>query len=135
VLLVSTRLGESPVHGIGLFAREAIPSGTIVWRFAPQIDVIISAEGLRQLADPAREQVVKYAYEDAVSGKLILCGDDARFINHSNDPNVIDDPLDHNTCVAGRDILPGQELFSDYYAFDRRASEKLQRTSHFIQAA
>lgn len=33
MLLVKTRLGISSIHGIGLFADELIPKGTVTWRF------------------------------------------------------------------------------------------------------
>ncbi len=49
----------------------------------------------------------------------MLCGDDARFFNHSDTPNCFDFPDERGgTTVAARDIDPGEELTSDYASFD-----------------
>jgi SET domain-containing protein len=125
MLLVPTKLGLSQIHGIGLFAQEPIRKDTVVWRFDPVIDTLISAEGLSGLAAPAREQIESYVYLDNRTGEHILCGDDARFFNHSVDPNVIDDGLDPYRCVAARDIDTGEELTQDYFSFDLLAHNKL----------
>ena len=39
MLLVRVRLAPSPLHGIGVFAVDPIPSGTEVWRFTPGLDL------------------------------------------------------------------------------------------------
>src|SRR3954469_1637143 len=44
MLLVKTRLGPSTIHGIGVFADEDIPRGTIVWSFNPLIDKALTDE-------------------------------------------------------------------------------------------
>ena len=55
----------------------------------------------------------------------VLCGDDARFFNHSPSPNCVDiydssHGLDdaHDVTIAARDILPGEELTCDDALFD-----------------
>lgn len=125
MLLVRTTLRASPIHGIGLFAAEDIASGTLVWRFAPGLDQRLDDVALAALSDAAREQVLGYAYVDARTGERILCGDDARFFNHSADPNVGDVPGNPYECVALRDIAVGDEITSDYFLFDRTAANKL----------
>lgn len=51
----------------------------------------------------------------------ILCADNARFFNHSDNPNthVVEDPEDEETAdVASKDIQIGEELTVDYREFD-----------------
>ncbi len=119
MLLVKTLLSPSEIHGIGLFAAERIPAGTVVWRFHRGIDLVLEDGVLETLSPAAREQMLKYTYVDIRLHKRILCGDDARFFNHSDDPNCLDYPDDAGgTTVAKRDIEAGEELTSDYAAFD-----------------
>lgn len=125
MLLIRTYLDRSPIHGIGVFASEAVPAGTVVWVFAPSVDRVLRTQDVAALPLSAREQVEKYAYLDMRTGELILCGDDARFFNHADVPNVIDDADDPYRCIAARDIMPGEELLCDYREFDRSADEKL----------
>jgi SET domain-containing protein len=119
MLLVKTYLDRSEIHGIGLFAGERIPRGTVVWRRSPDIDILLSPEQVASLHPAARAQIEKYTYLDRVLGSLVLCGDDARFFNHSDSPNCRDFPdAQGGTTVAARDIDAGEELTSDYASFD-----------------
>jgi len=119
MLLVKTFLAPSRIHGIGLFAAQRIPKGTVIWRLHPVIDIELTDAELATLAGPAHEQVRKYTYVDLVRGKHVLCGDDARFFNHDDAPNCHDFPdADGGTTVAARDIEEGEELTSDYARFD-----------------
>lgn len=119
MLLVKTYLDRSAIHGIGLFAGERIAKGTVVWRRAPEIDLLLDPADLERLHPTSREQIEKYTYLDQRLRKLVLCGDDARFFNHSDAPNCHDFPdADGGTTVAARDIERGEELTSDYSSFD-----------------
>ena len=119
MLLVKTYLAESGIHGIGLFAAQRIPKGTVVWRLEPALDLELTEAQIEALAPAAREQIEKYIYLDHELRKLVLCGDDARFFNHSEEPNCHDFPdADGGTTVAARDIAEGEELTSDYSRFD-----------------
>ena len=119
MLLVRTFLAPSRIHGIGLFAAQRIASGTVIWKLNPVIDVELAEEDIEALAEAARVQVRKYTYLDAVRSRYVLCGDDARFFNHADDPNCHDFPdADGGTTVAARDIEEGEELTSDYARFD-----------------
>jgi SET domain-containing protein len=119
MLLVKTYLDRSRIHGIGLFAAERIPAGTVIWRRSPEIDLLLDSDQLGRLHPAARAQIEKYTYLDRMLGRLVLCGDDARFFNHSEAPNCHDFPdEDGGTTVAARDIEEGEELTSNYAAFD-----------------
>ena len=119
MLLVKTYLDRSSIHGIGLFAAERIPRGTVIWRRSPEIDLLLDPGQLDRLHPAARAQIEKYTYLDRYLGKLVLCGDDARFFNHADAPNCHDLPdANGGTTVAARDIAEGEELTSDYSSFD-----------------
>ena len=115
MFLVPVRLGRSPIHGFGVFATEPIPSGTRVWEFTEGVDYRIPAEQVARCPEPWQTELLKYAYKDS-TGDYILCGDAARFMNHSEEPSC-DDSGDLYT-VAIREIAPGQELTCDYRSFD-----------------
>jgi SET domain-containing protein len=119
MLLVKTYLDRSAIHGIGLFAAERIPAGTVLWRHSPDIDLLLGPAQLDRLHPAAREQIEKYTYLDHVLDRFVLCGDDARFFNHSETPNCHDLPdAKGGSTVAARDIEVGEELTSDYASFD-----------------
>jgi SET domain-containing protein len=119
MLLVKTFLDKSPIHGIGLFAAERIPRGTVIWRLTPTIDLLLTTGELEALPPASRWQIQKYTYLDPVLGRYVLCGDDARFFNHADAPNCHDHPdARGGYTVAARDIAAGEELTSDYASFD-----------------
>jgi SET domain-containing protein len=111
MLRVPTRLGVSPIHGIGLFAAAPIAAGTVIWEYDPHFDLSFTEEHLARLGEPARMQVDKYSYFDSSVGAFVLCGDDGRFMNHSSTPNTAE--VDGLT-LAARDIPAGEELTCDY---------------------
>jgi hypothetical protein len=120
MLLVKTRLDRSQISGIGLYADEFIPKGTIIWRFTPGLDLKLNQQQLQDYksrVDVARLE--DFIYRSKISGDFILCADDARFINHSAHPNTIDTSEDvEGLTIASRDIFPGEEIVSDYESFD-----------------
>lgn len=120
MLLVKTRIDHSPIHGFGLFAAERIARGTAVWRFMSPFDQDLSPSVLETLSPDQREWMLKYGYIDLYSKRLILCGDDARFINHSDTPNIAADfNVDpYGLDIAVRDIEAGEEITSDYMTFE-----------------
>lgn len=114
MLLVRTRLQLSPIEGIGCFALEPLRAGTPVWRFQHGFDRMIDPELAARCDNSWLE---RYAQECPFTGYWVLCADDARFINHSDDPNVSQHaPLFHPgyTGSALRDVAAGEELTMDY---------------------
>ncbi len=120
MLLVKTRLDRSQISGIGLYADEFIPKGTIIWRFTPGLDLKLNQEQLQDYKSRVNvARLEDFIYRSKISGDFILCADDARFINHSPHPNTIDTMEDvEGLTIASRDIFPGEEIVSDYQAFD-----------------
>jgi len=120
MLLVETRIEPSEIHGLGLFAAHPIREGTPTWRFHPGIDVRLSDEALAALPAPVRRQFMRYTYRCPETGDYVLCSDDARYFNHSDDPNTVSirTPDGEAIDVAARDIAAGEELTCDYRRFD-----------------
>jgi SET domain-containing protein len=114
MLHVQAHAGVSRIHGIGLFAAQFIPAGTIIWRFQPGFDLELSIEDLDRLTPVAQRQVRQYAYSSPAGARYLLSSDDDRFTNHSEEPNthVVD-----GCTVASRDIEPGEEITTDYREF------------------
>jgi len=121
MLLVDTKIGPSKINGTGLFANQFIPKGTPVWKFQSGFDLKIEKSELDNLSEPAKKQFLKYAYLNPKTNKYILCFDDARFFNHSDNANCIDteSPEDSEGIdVAAKDIQEGEELICNYKEFD-----------------
>ena len=118
MVLVKVKMGTSNVHGIGIFADQFIPKGTITWQFTPWFDRAYSEEELNKMSETAREEVLWYAYFDKQSNKYHLCSDDYRFIYHSSKKERINIASTPSKDTSLRDIQAGEELLCDYNKFD-----------------
>ena len=127
MMTVKTKTGPSTIHGTGLFADEFISKGTLVWKFSPEVDREWTKEEAEQLPEPLRSEILSlsHAFISSYSGKYISEGDDAKYANHSSDPNTIDDPHSkEEVCIAARDIARGEEITFDYRTFDEPFDER-----------
>lgn len=120
MMLVPSHLKESPIAGKGIFAAIPISKGTPVWEFTPQLDLAISLETYQQLPPIQQEYLNIYTY--FTEGNYYLCADHARFMNHSDDANTIEEGF---RCLASRDIAAGEEITCNYFHFDDHARRKL----------
>ncbi len=113
MMLVPTYLDKSPIHGIGIFASEFIPSGRTVWEFTPGMDQVFSESDLARLLPLQRETVLFYGYIEPGRDGVVLCCDNARHFNLLQSPNCgsgADDVGGYISTVALRDIAAGEEL-------------------------
>lgn len=130
MLMIKTRLGESPIAGIGLFAAEPIAKGTVTWQFLQGYDRLLTSREMAAIPEPARSDLLEHVYLDAASGLFVLCIDNARFMNHADNPNtagVHEDGKIEGYDIATRDIAEGEEITCDYGAFDANVALKLGR--------
>ena len=123
MLLVKTHLGKSKINGIGLFADEFISKGKVIWKFTPGFDFVLTKKELNKLPEVAKSWVLHFSYYNEKEGGYVICVDDARFFNHSKNPNIIDG--DNKPSIAKRDIKTGEEITSNYFDFDDDANLKL----------
>ncbi|QSQ24741.1 SET domain-containing protein [Pyxidicoccus parkwayensis] len=111
MLRVKTYIAQSGIHGTGLFAGAPIAKGAVIWGFDPPLDQRFTPDDVKQMSPPMKAFLSRYAYSDR--GTLVLCGDHARFMNHSPQPNCGNDPTRQFT-LALRDIAEGEELTDNY---------------------
>jgi len=120
MLLVPVRVGPSAIHGLGVFTTEPIAAGTVVWRFTPGFDLELDPRRVDEQPPLLRGVLLHYGYIDPRRQRYILCCDDARFLNHSECPNLGPrfDADPWGIDVALGSIAAGEELTLDYQAVE-----------------
>jgi hypothetical protein len=79
--------------------------------------------------DPiAKEYIEFYGFHGEKEGGWVLCGDNGRFTNHSENPSIRAKDLIYT--YATRDINIGDEITEDYYYFDKSAANKLGKNNN-----
>jgi uncharacterized protein len=116
MLYIKTKIGHSPIHGIGLFADQHIPAGTTTWEYLPEFDPSFTQEQIDRMPPASREDILWFSYFDQARNRYILPADNLRFINHSKINANIESTPDRD--IAARDIQPNEELLCDYSKFD-----------------
>ena len=111
MLVVRTTIRQSDIHGSGVFAAEPIKAGSLVWVYTPRLDAELQ---LTRFPDVAQDFIRHYGNEVS-PGFYLLCGDGARYMNHSEQPTITSDG-DRNYAL--RDISVGEEITCDYREFD-----------------
>lgn len=108
---------DSDLHGTGVFAARDIPAGTSVFQYAGKRITTEQADA-QEPANP--EEPFHTFFFSLSSGKIIdgaQGGNDARWINHSCEPNCEAQENASGTrvyVVALEDISTGTELLYDY---------------------
>jgi SET domain-containing protein len=107
----------SAIQGRGVYALRRISKGTWVVEYTGEL--ITSAEADRRYDDESmdRHHTFLFAKNDEWVIDASGQGSDARFINHSCEPNceaVVDEDSGEIWIVALRDISAGEELSYDY---------------------
>lgn len=125
MLLVKTYIGKSKIDGIGLFADEVIPKGTFIWKFVPGFDFTLKKQDLNKLPEVAKSWVLHWGYYNEDEGGYVICVDDARFFNHSENPNT--DNTSKEGTIATKDIRKGEEITCNYFEFDADTKLKLAK--------
>lgn len=120
MLLVRTTVAPSTLHGLGVFAAEPIAKGAVVWSFTPGFDLERDPADVEALPEVLRDRLLHYGYVDKHLGMYVLCCDDARFLNHSEEPSLVSDrsASRHGVDRAARDIAVGEELTVNYDDFE-----------------
>ena len=119
-------LRGSPIHGLGAFARVDIPKRTRIIEYTGE--KISNAEADRRYDDAAmrRHHTFLFILNDRTCLDAAFEGNEARFINHSCDPNceaVIE--RGHIWIDAVKAIPAGTELVYDYqYEDDAEYTEE-----------
>lgn len=120
MFLVPTVVAPSPIAGVGVFTAVHIPAHTPIWEFTEGVDWRITAEELVVFPEPYQTRLRHYLYLDE-DGLYVLCGDNARFMNHRAAANCTDTDARHT--VTPRAIAAGEELTCNYLEFDVESRE------------
>ncbi len=96
--------------GFGVVAKQFIPAGTITW-VHDKLDREFTPLQIQEMDTIYQDILEKYCYRNNV-GNLILCWDNARYVNHSFKSNCLSTAYDFE--IAIRDIQEGEELTDDY---------------------
>ena len=122
---------RSKLHGNGVFAARKIPAGTRIVEYG---GTRISAEEADRRHPTNPDDPFHTFFFSLSSGKVIDGGDggnDARWINHSCEPNCESEEGRHGKrvyIVARHDIARGQELFYDYgLVMEGRITKQMKR--------
>lgn len=115
---VNVAFVESPIHGMGVFARERIPAGTKIWQFDRSMHVN-NRHTLALLAPETISFALLGGYVHRPSGRFLWYEDGMEFMNHGRVgranvglhywPKLEDDHI-----VALRDIEAGEEMLENY---------------------
>jgi SET domain-containing protein len=118
MLRVPTYVAPSPIAGVGLFAATDLPANAVIWEYAEGVDWRIAPAELMLFPEPFQSRLRHYLYQEE-SGAYVLCGDNAKYMNHSDVPNC--DDTGGEQTVTMRAIRAGEELTCDYRLFDLEA--------------
>ncbi len=126
--LIKTIVKQSDIEGLGVFADQDIPKGTITWRFNPKLDLTLSREEVEKLPEPAKSYILHFGYLAVDTDQYILPFDNDRFSNHSDNPNTeVSDTIQdfgEYAMVASRDIKKGEEITVNYEDIDQDIERK-----------
>jgi len=123
MLVIPTYIEKSEIDGLGLFAAKDIESGSITWYLDPSIDLVVPKDIFENVLsvfknDEQVERLKRWSYTR--NNDIIVCVDNAKFINHSNTPNT---KHEGQYDIAMRDIAKGEEITADYRQFEDDPSE------------
>ena len=112
---VKTKLKESKIHGIGLFADQDIKKNAPVYTTNESLNLRLSEKEFSRLPEDEKSTIRHYGYFDNNNNTWNLCFDNIRFCNHSVEGNIA---LREGKVVALRDIKNGEELTQNYGDFE-----------------
>jgi len=116
---IAYTLKTSELHGVGLFADEAIKQGQLVYTASPLLDLNITQEQFDSLDQREKDEILWWGFFDQPSGMWHVDFDVSKFINHSYDATLRQDERhDEAYLVATRDIASGEELTQNYLEFE-----------------
>eukprot|EP00794_Sanderia_malayensis_P011403 gene11403-12590_t len=110
---------RSSIHGRGLFCKRKIEAGEMVIEYAGSVIRGTLTDKREHYYDGKGYGCYMFRIDDRNVVDATLFGNEARFINHSCEPNcysriVTVDGNKHIIIFASKRILPGEELTYDY---------------------
>jgi SET domain-containing protein len=99
--------------GYGLFAKQFIPRGTVVFYECPKCKVLPKS-AFQKLSPAQRKKLLFHAYTVKNGSVVMPCGD-TKYMNHCCDSNILDTGKGFDVVV--QDIAKGREATCDYRVF------------------
>ena len=100
--------------GLGVYATEFIPIGTITYIRDP-LELVINDADFGALPSLLQGPVERYAYVDEKGGR-VLSWDLGKYVNHCCFPNTMTSAFGFELAI--RDIHPGEEITDEYGLFN-----------------
>jgi len=111
-LLVKTKIKPSSIEGLGLFAEQDIPKGTVIWKHDDLLDGWFYSANLSLYSEATKDYIKHFCCYDKNRQGWIKSCDNANWMNHCDWPNI--DSPNYYIHIANRDIMIGEELIVDY---------------------
>ena len=113
---------NSPIHGKGLFTKEDLQEGQLIYTQEPDKQEVYSEQELTELSDNKQQEVKHFApkYPD---GKWRLSHDKIIYCNHARPGTML---AKDGTLIAARDIKAGTELTQDYEEIEGYLREQVR---------
>jgi SET domain-containing protein len=123
---VKYKLDKSGLHGIGFFANQDIPKGTLIYSASPLLDLNLSQEKFNLLSDSEKDEIRYWGFWVEAEKVWHVDFDNSKFLNHSKKGNVTQD-FSHPEAwlIAANDIKSGEEMTQNYLEFE--SEEDLKR--------
>ncbi|MBS0242415.1 MAG: SET domain-containing protein [Proteobacteria bacterium] len=116
MMMVETELRSSPISGIGVFACEFVPKGTLIWKLDERFYLMVRKDDVPGFPALMQKHLARYCYPHMTRSDLICCEiDNGRFMNHSDDANT--NFTDPELAWTTRDIQVGEEITCNYADF------------------
>ncbi len=133
MMMMRCYLAPSGIEGLGVYSTTDINKGDIVWHFDPVLDISIPRQHMQTAPEHVREFLDRYTYDHPTDPeRIILDGDEGRFMNHSETPNLDFSSRDQGVALA--DIPAGTELTCNYGDFVKGAVH-MQPPRHRVNGA
>ncbi len=120
---------KSAIQGLGAFATASITAGKRLIEYTGERLTPAESDARYPDEEEVRHHTYLFAIDDDVVVDAAIGGNDARFINHSCDPNcdaLIEDARIWIETIRG--VEPGEELAYDYaYVLEERHAPAAKR--------
>jgi SET domain-containing protein len=116
MMRVPCTIGESKIHGLGVFALADIPAKKVVWSWSRIFDHPISEYVWVHIPEGERDKLLERGYRPPNRPEVIvMCGDEAAYLNfpaQGEEANtVVSGYIDeYDVLAAAREIKAGQEI-------------------------
>lgn len=131
MLLVKTAVKPSSIAGLGIFADQEIKKGEAIWLYSPETCLVFTRKqfdsllkSFHKIENSIIQYYLTYGYYFSPLDALLILLDNARFFNHSDQPNSggsFESPTEliGQRSIALRDIEKGEELTESYQSYDQ----------------